>query len=327
MTCPVFKHPFFRLRAPVAKRLVLLGVGISIASSLGFLGAWHWTLDLLTHFRIQYFWGLLAIGVWLLVLRKRAWAALFLAVAALNLALLLPFYLDKPKPLHHASEPLRAMLVNVNRDHGNPQKVLDAIRAQNPDFIVLLEIDAKWFDLIAPALAENYPKPLMESRPDNFGVGVWCRHPLASTFTLHSGLFAIPSIFAEYATPQGNCVIVATHPLPPVGRTNTKSRDEQLGELARFAAKADAPLLLLGDLNATPWCGAFKNHLRASGLRNTSQGRGLYPSWPAPLPAFLRIPIDHVFHTPDIEILSRHIGPRVGSDHLPVIVDFKLPSK
>jgi endonuclease/exonuclease/phosphatase (EEP) superfamily protein YafD len=41
----------------------------------------------------------------------------------------------------------------------------------------------------------------------------------------------------------------------------------------------------------------------------------------------MRIPIDHVLHTPDIRVYERKNGPRVGSDHLPVMVEFYLPSR
>jgi endonuclease/exonuclease/phosphatase (EEP) superfamily protein YafD len=38
----------------------------------------------------------------------------------------------------------------------------------------------------------------------------------------------------------------------------------------------------------------------------------------------MRIPIDHCLFSPGIRILSKEVGPRVGSDHFPVIVDFLI---
>jgi endonuclease/exonuclease/phosphatase (EEP) superfamily protein YafD len=40
----------------------------------------------------------------------------------------------------------------------------------------------------------------------------------------------------------------------------------------------------------------------------------------------LRIPIDHVLHTPGISIQTRRLGMSTGSDHLPVIVEFSPTS-
>jgi endonuclease/exonuclease/phosphatase (EEP) superfamily protein YafD len=301
--------------------------GCAFGTALGFLGAWHWVLDLFSHFRIQYFWVLLAVGAYMFLLRRRAWAVTSLALAAVNAALILPFYLSRPAPLNHGTGPLRVMLVNVNYQTGSPQKVLDTIRAHDPDFIVLQEITHAWFSAVAPALSNGYPHCERELREDPFGIGLWSKHPFTGTVLFFGDDYAIPSIVADITTPHGNLAVIATHPLPPIGGEYSSARDTQLAQLARRARGPDAPLLLIGDLNATPWCAAFRSLLRDSGLRNSAQGRGLFPTWPAPFPAFLRIPIDHILHTPDIEILSRQTGPRVRSDHLPVIVGFRLPPK
>ena len=36
------------------------------------------------------------------------------------------------------------------------------------------------------------------------------------------------------------------------------------------------------------------------------------------------IPIDHCLHSPGIQIVRKEIGPAVGSDHYPVVVEFAL---
>ena len=46
-------------------------------------------------------------------------------------------------------------------------------------------------------------------------------------------------------------------------------------------------------------------------------------SWPAEY-CPLGITIDHCLVSPDIEVKQRLVGPDVGSDHLPVIVDLLL---
>ena len=53
------------------------------------------------------------------------------------------------------------------------------------------------------------------------------------------------------------------------------------------------------------------------------KGYGFQPSWPANN-RLLRIPIDHVLHSPEIVIHDRVIGSTVGSDHFPVLVDFTI---
>lgn len=321
-----FLRARFRLRGILDASVFLVLVAAGSGTILGFLGAHGWIFDLFAHFRIQYAWALLAFGVWFVFRRKRLLSLAILALAVVNIGVVVPHYFRKPVQQYHETEPLRVMLINVNRSYGSPQSVLDAVRGANPDLVVLEEISDPWYATVGPALADGYPHHHTSLRSDNFGIGLWSKHPLVAASTLYSGDLSIPSIVADVGSPHGSVRVIATHPFPPISRDGARVRDEQLAELARRAAMADTPLLLVGDLNATRWSAAFGSLLRVSGLLDASLGRGHFPTWPAFLPVFLRIPIDHVLHTPDIEIVAMSTGSRVGSDHLPVVVDFRLPA-
>jgi endonuclease/exonuclease/phosphatase (EEP) superfamily protein YafD len=74
----------------------------------------------------------------------------------------------------------------------------------------------------------------------------------------------------------------------------------------------------MGDFNTTPWSVLMRQVLRESGLVNSQSGFGLQPTWPATLPNFLQIAIDHCLHSPSLITKHRTIGPNIGSDHLPI---------
>jgi endonuclease/exonuclease/phosphatase (EEP) superfamily protein YafD len=83
--------------------------------------------------------------------------------------------------------------------------------------------------------------------------------------------------------------------------------------------------VLLGDLNTTSWSPGFQECLQISRLRDSRRGFGVHPTWPA-RQAVLRITIDHCLVSDGIVVEDHHVGPDVGSDHLPVLIKCRVPA-
>ena len=81
------------------------------------------------------------------------------------------------------------------------------------------------------------------------------------------------------------------------------------------------PVIVIGDLNATPWSEGFRLLAGPADLANSQEGFGYAASWPARLPPFGRIPIDHALHSRDLTVTDRELGPgTAASDHRPLRV-------
>ena len=298
------------------------GTVICFLTLAGFGGGYAWSLDLASHFRVQYL-VCLALAALVVGLGRRFWlAAVFAAFAAWNLALILPLYDSPARPAAPDGEALRAYWLNVNTANRNAAALLASIDRHKPDFILLAEVNDRWTKDLR-TLSADYPHKLERPRPDNFGIALYSRHPLQDQRVLDLGAAGVPSLLVRAAPGGRDFYLLGTHTLPPIGPTYARRRNLHLAAIPDLAASLEAPLLLLGDLNATPWSYNFKRLLAASALRNGARGRGLQPTWPAPLWP-LRIPIDHSLHSTGIEIRDRLIGEAVGSDHYPVIVDYAV---
>ena len=293
---------------------------LAAATLLGLLGRLHWTLDLLSHFRVQYMQiGLILIGVSIWMRQHKRTAALIL-LAAFNYAFVLPFYFGSPSPA--IKTPVRAMLLNLNAQNGNTQKVLEAIRDADPDLLLLEEVTPEWADKLT-VLNPDYPHRIEEPRKGSFGIMLLARYPLEHREVMTFAGSGGPSVLAEAYLPQGTVSIIGTHPVPPLSRSFAERRNLHFAELAEAVLKQPHPVLLIGDLNTSPWSPHFRDLAEASGLRNSMKGFGFQPSWPVGKP-FLKIPIDHMLHAPEIIIHNRAVLGDVGSDHYPVVVDFSL---
>jgi endonuclease/exonuclease/phosphatase (EEP) superfamily protein YafD len=304
-------------------RIVFAGTLAAGAASLaGFSGRAWWPFELASHFRVQYFWSLTAAVLAFAVLRRRRDCLIAAAFAVLNFAVVLPFYLPESQRAEPggAVHSVRALALNLYAGNNRYDVVCALVRDVRPDVVALSEFTDAWNDGLTELHAE-FPYRHLVSRHGNFGMALLSRIPIRASRTdyLSNG---DPAIVAEMAGDVPWTVVVA-HPFPPVGRQAMAARNLELQRLAEIVRAEPKPVVVLGDLNITPWSPYFHDLLDGTGLHDSRRGFGVQPSWPAGNP-LLRIPIDHCLATSDIAILRQEIGPNVGSDHFPLIVEFAV---
>jgi endonuclease/exonuclease/phosphatase (EEP) superfamily protein YafD len=212
------------------------------------------------------------------------------------------------------------MVMNVNTGNRLYETVRTAVQVVDPDILVVEEIDDTWIQQLEP-LKQRYPYECVETRRDNFGIGLFSSYPLADKKITYIGSAGVPSVNAAVKIDGIKFSILATHTLPPDTRDLWLYRNEQLDEIAHWCMTNTGPLLVAGDLNTTPWSHAFRKLMRETGLADSAAGWRYQPTWPV-RNWLMRIPIDHVLYSDGIRILQRTVGPDIGSDHLPVRVEF-----
>lgn len=293
------------------------------ATALGFLGRWHFLPDLFSHFRVQLTATLLVSAVLLYLLQRPRWSIVSGAVGTVLLASLWPFLCPS------ASVPSRYRLVSINVLSSNPRKadVIRFIIESDPDFVVLLEPNQRWITKLDQALAAKWPHRKATARSDNFGVAIYSKLPwVACDVVEYSSELATPSISALFDLSHSQQLrLIATHPAPPMNASWWRSRNSLFTHMAEdVRTGVGDTTIVAGDLNCTPWSHWFKRLTHDSGLRPSAYGNGLNISWrPISLP-LCGLPIDHVLVGKGIEVGKSEIGPEVGSDHRPLVVDFGL---
>jgi endonuclease/exonuclease/phosphatase (EEP) superfamily protein YafD len=302
----------------------LFAAPAGLATLAGFFGRLWWRFELACHFRVQYFVVLFVTALALLAGKRRRRAAAAGVLALVNLGLIVPLYFGGGNP-HAGATTLRAVNLNLHTRNRRFEDVRRFLRETAPDFFVLEEVNANWLHELEP-LKRDYPHIRARPREDNFGIALFSRIPFESAEIVTIGKAGVPSVVARIDVDGQSLTVVGIHPLPPAGGNGAAYRNEQMVAVADYVAKQPGPVLLLGDLNMTSWSPYFGDFLRASGLRDSRRGFGVQPTWPAGSP-LLRIPIDHCLVSPQFSILDRRIGPDVGSDHLPVIVELAAAAR
>ena len=310
---------------PFVQRLWRMAMLVSILACLptilGFLGRVWYRFEWMSHFRVQYVFGLLPFVVVFLIGKRWRTAIPPAACMLINIALIVPLYFGGDRTDAN-SETIRAASINVLTSNRKSELVLDYISETKPDIVVLLEVNDRWMKAIEP-LREDYPHQITEPREDNFGIALFSRLPVEESEIHRFEPARVPTIVAQLRHEEHPFTLIATHPVPPGNARCTCERDTQMESIARVANNIDTPLVLIGDLNTTSWSYCFRDFVKASGLRDSRKGFGVQASWPSFNP-LLRIPLDHCLVSDAIVVHHREVGPFVGSDHYPILVDFSV---
>jgi endonuclease/exonuclease/phosphatase (EEP) superfamily protein YafD len=290
-------------------------VAVAVATVLAGLAEAAWFADLATHFRWQYAAAsLVAIAVfgWL---RRPAWALAAVALLGLNL------YSAWPKPVGvtrpPSSEPFRVLISNVFFGNSEYHRVVAFVRSARPDAAVFVEVTPEWRRALA-VLERELPH-VQAAGSGRHGVLLMSRVPLASWREITASPGAETMLHARLMAGSRPIELFAVHANWPMGSETTSMRNRQLEVLAAEAASAAGPVVIAGDLNITPYSPHFVRLLADGHLRSAAGGRWI-PTWPIFFPP-AAIQIDHVLVSADVGVRTFESGPRVGSDHLPVVAD------
>jgi endonuclease/exonuclease/phosphatase (EEP) superfamily protein YafD len=239
--------------------------------------------------------AMVVLGAALLFGGARLWGLAALALAAWGTVGLLPHYRPSP-PL---PEPETTVVwANVFKRHSAADRALALAEAEGAELVILGEVP---LDYIAPAdwfvrserrpvlILTRQPGPVLPPTGDRRG----------SLAFIHEGV-----------------EIIAVHlPMPLLGLNAPAARAEELRRTKDRVGSG--PTLVVGDFNTVPWSPALLDVQNQTGLRRI--GIGAETTWLSPL-LFVGLPIDHALASDSLEV-SATVGPGLGSDHRPLVVE------
>ena len=152
------------------------------------------------------------------------------------------------------------------------------------------------------------------------GIALFSIHPIRSVKITRTPNARLDHLTAVVDAPGGSFQVELTHPCPPVPGW-LYQRQAELNQLSTASTSSNWPVLVLGDLNETPFGAGWRELLKTSGL--SPIGPLSTPTWPSqlkgiPVPQWLGIRIDHMLVGPEWETGPLEVGPKVTSDHRPI---------
>ena len=303
-------------------------LGFAVAVAAGYFGHVHRALDAFSHLRV-YFAALMALSALPLFatnLLKAGALAVFLALLAIATTsgnVPVPAIGMRYGPLYpyDAEQPVyRLLQTNLRYDNQEPGLFLSLVGRTRPDVITLNEVSDVWVEKLR-LLESAYPYRIVCPHLEEvWGVAILSRRPFAAAEAPRCdprGAFA-SSVFSF----GGRWVTIATMHL---GWPWPFEQAWQVGGLKPYLQSIREPAILAGDMNAVPWSYTVASVAKA-GAFTLMPSPG--PTWLSfRLPHFLffaGLPIDQVFEKGGVRIHAIRTLEPVGSDHLPVLVEFSV---
>lgn len=288
--------------------------------------------EILCHFQMQYFGMVLflcAIAIWL---RRSRLILLTLFCLAILSAQVIPWYL--PPAQSGGVSNYRVMSTNLNVANNDATKVINLTKQEQPDLALFIEVNdsmAKQLDSLKTFL----PYSSNQLTPYQPGAVLYSKDPLTDFEIRKFNTNNAVNLSVRVQTQSQQLSIVAIHPLPPIKRAFLDSRNKVFTSVSDYIQQKTDPVVLIGDFNTTMWSPFYRTLASETDLKNTRKGLGTLPTWPANLSYHLtpklnaftklfQIPIDQCLASPSLGVVGMHTGPDIGSDHLPIVVDFSI---
>lgn len=292
-----------------------LGVASAAAAVAAHLGRFSEHLDVLTHFAPVYLLGgLISVTAALFAHRRLAPAVLGATAIAASLALMAPELIAATRTRPATTPPkhtLKVIQFNAAKDSQGLEARLAWLQREDPDVLVVEDSRPVFQTEIAQRLG-RYMSCGMTCE-----VAVFTRTaPLRIESPRRGRMGLGPAVAIVHMTgPGGPYTVVGTHYVWP---TDIKVHRENGARMLQLLSPLDRKhTIVAGDFNSTPWSFARRAQDAAFGLERRTRG---LPTWPAKGPGGLAfLPIDHVYAGAGWRTVSIARGPRLGSDHYPVI--------
>ena len=304
------------------KLLVVAGLVFGvIMTGLGRLALWFPLFDVFNN--AIPFITLGAIGLVVLALFARDWWLILAAVllAAINVSLFLAgLERAAPQAAAGAERFLRVVTMNVWHDNDRIDGAIAFLAETDADVVVLEEMSTPHTTELRRLLGGRYPHSVGE-----FGVVIFSKFPIKANGAIDRiGYPEWMSPFARWVEIEVNGTpveILGVHIARPF---YTERQGHDLAAVTQFLQNRKLPLIVAGDFNLTPWTELLQRIFDVTGLKRYNTFNPTWPmrwrKYPVP-PVFV---IDHVLASDRFANIATSGGPRLGSDHRPVIADIAL---
>jgi hypothetical protein len=281
-----------------------------VATALGFTAAWIAAFDLINEVRPIHVAAALALFAAALALREAPLIRPTVALALLQVGLLLMPWARAADTAPGAPPALRLVTFYLGADNDRLDEVADFLLGASADVVLLQDVSCTAADRLIPKLKPMFPTAFV-SADTCAGQALLSKRPWLAGGQVITGARKPLLVWARLQAGSHTFTLTGVRLSDPI------APNEQAADVARLLAhlaSQGAAHVVAGTLAITPFAWKFAQ-LQNAGL---GQHATYLATFPAQLP--LALP-DNVLSTEDIASVRVSIGPALGSEHRPLIAD------
>jgi len=183
--------------------------------------------------------------------------------------------------------------INLTNSENDVEGVLDMIIRTDPDVLSLQEYTPFWKNVLQEHLKGRYDNLYELVRIDPHGIALASNMDVARLDTFYSR--SIPGLNMITTIGTRQLEIISTYISPSLDRNSSELADDQLSTINGVIRKNEIPSIVLGEFNHVYWSNKIRTFRSENQLLNSRRN--------VPLTDF-SVPVDHIFHTSDIECTS-----------------------
>jgi endonuclease/exonuclease/phosphatase (EEP) superfamily protein YafD len=218
---------------------------------------------------------------------------------------------------------LRVVTFNVWYPNDRIADIAKFLSATDADLVVMQEMTSDHWRKLRKLLGSRYPYSL-----GDYGLVILSKYKITENGRVdRGGMPPWASLILRFGTIEVNgtqVTFAGTHLARPF---YPKLQYADILALANFVRQQHGPLILAGDFGMTPWTDKLTGFTQATGLERYNTFGFTWPLHVHGIPLLPFVAIDNIFASPDFANIATWTGPRLGSDHRPVIADIALASK
>ncbi len=235
---------------------------------------------------------------------------------------------ERFRKTENASDKIKLISCNIYQFNTDYERFITLIQKEQPDVFLTMESNSNWEKAMRP-LEKDYPQYEKVTLENTYGMHFYTKLKINRIETHYFVADDLPSIEAELETRDGHrFVFFGVHPPPPspTEEETAKERDGDLLSVAKRVRDYELPVVVTGDFNNVAWAKSSILFRKTSRLIDARIGRGVLSTFHAKY-WFFRVPLDLLFHSPEIFIDRLFIYPSIGSDHFPIGCTFHIDRK